>query len=87
MDQAPSDGELYFLFVQQVRAHKPLARTIELLDRKVLPGFKDPPTYACYVKLCWDHVEMEQRDKARDAITGHSSGNLTPLDPKPKPKP
>ena len=43
-----------------------------MLDNQV----QNPPTYACYLKLCWDFINRQARQQNRDQLLGRSN-NVT----------
>ena len=68
----PSEAEKYNIFTDEVRKFKPMAKTWEFLDLQMLPNVSYPPTYDDYHKLCWQFLDREACQKARDALLGRS---------------
>ena len=60
-----------------MRKFKPMAETWRWLDNQMLPNIVYPPTYDVYHRLCWEYLDREARQRAKDALLGrsHNPGN------------
>ena len=83
----PSEAEKYNIFTEEVRKFKPMAKTWEFLDLKMLPNITYPPSYDDYHRLCWEFLDREACQKARDALLGRAQPANAVEPGKPKPKP
>ena len=68
----PSEAELFNIFTEEVRKFKPMAETWRWLDNQMLPNIVYPPTYDVYHRLCWEYLDRDARQKAKDALLGRS---------------